>query len=91
MDDREFDVLVRAHLAPFKTKSDFARLYATEVGALASMGYISTWLPGDSFGTEWRPTTTGLYYLRRYSGKYFGNEESSVAEEDSYDPQAGWR
>ena len=91
MDDREFDVLVRAHLAPFKTKSDFARLYATEVGALASKGYISTWLPGDSFGTEWRPTPAGLTHLRWYSGKYFGDEDALDAEEDSYDPQAGWR
>lgn len=86
MTDHEFDVLVRAHLAPFKTKSDFARLFATEVASLASQGYISTWLPGDAYGTEWRLTTTGLFILRKTSDKYFGPDS-----EDSSDPHAGWR
>lgn len=74
MNNEEFDVLIRAHLAPFKTKSDFAREYATDVAALASKGMLSTWLPGNHFGSEWRLTTTGLFQLRKTSDKYFGDE-----------------
>ena len=88
MTDLEFDVLVRAHLAPFRTKSDFARMFATDVAALASQGYLSTWLPGDAYGQSWRLTTRGLYYLRKNSDKHFG--DNPCAEYD-YDPHAGWR
>lgn len=76
----EFDVLVRAHLAPFKTKSAFARSYATEVAAMASRGYITTWIPGDMYGTEWRLSAVGLFYLRHEAGKHF---EDSFTESDN--------
>lgn len=85
MNDKEFDVLVRAHLAPFKTKSDFARLYANDVASLASRGYISTWLPGGLYGNDWRLTAPGLFYLRNNSHKHFGDDEVDNG------PNAGWR
>jgi hypothetical protein len=74
MTNEELDVLIRAHLAPFRTKSDFARAFTNAVAALASKGYISTWLPGGSYGCEWRLTPCGLFYLRENSDKHFGDD-----------------
>ncbi len=58
-------VLKRAHAAPFKLKSDFAREHAIEVAAAASMGWISSleYSPGNIFGDRWQITTAGLKRL----------------------------
>jgi len=87
LNEKEFDALIRAHLAPFSTKSDFARLYADEVASLASQNMISTWLPGGTYGREWRITVTGLFFLKRSSSKYFEDYEENVEQ----DKRAGWR
>jgi hypothetical protein len=58
-------VLHEAYLHPFKLQSDFARGYAQEVAALASMGYITTYEQPRQFGNKWRITGIGLDKLRK--------------------------
>lgn len=48
----------------FTTKSDVARAYATEVALAASLGLITTVLPGETaFTNKWRVTPKGLALL----------------------------
>ena len=44
-------------------QSNFARENAQSVGALASMGYLSTKEEAGTFGNTWRPTFAGLLKL----------------------------
>lgn len=44
-------------------QSNFARENAQIVGALASMGYLSTKEEAGTFGNTWRPTFAGLLKL----------------------------
>ena len=44
-------------------QSNFARENAKSVGALASLGYISTGEGDGTFGNTWRPTFAGLLKL----------------------------
>lgn len=44
-------------------QSNFARENARVVGALASLGYISTKEEAGTFGNTWRPTFAGLLKL----------------------------
>ena len=44
-------------------QSNFARENARVVGALASLGYISTKEEAGTFGNIWRPTFAGLLKL----------------------------
>lgn len=57
-------VLLEAYLKPFKLQSDFARVFATEVAALACMGFITTLEGPGLYGRKWRITGTGLDELR---------------------------
>jgi hypothetical protein len=57
-------VLHEAYLRPFKVQSDFAREFAQEVGALSSMGYITTAEAPGFYGRTWRCTGYGMEHLR---------------------------
>lgn len=47
--------------------SDFARRHAVSIGALASLGYLSTYLPSSQeFTRIWRVTASGALYLERH-------------------------
>jgi hypothetical protein len=63
--DRVYEAVKRAHEAPFKTKSDFARRYAVEVAAAASLGWISTlnYGPSKVYSDRWSITRAGLKRL----------------------------
>lgn len=54
------EVLQRAWIAPFSTKSDFARQYANEVALAASVGLISVEVLPETYGTNWLITPNGL-------------------------------
>lgn len=59
------EVLQEAFKNPFKLQSDFAREFSQEVGALASMGFISTLEGPREYGRKWRVTGIGLDKLRK--------------------------
>lgn len=44
----------------FLTRSNYARQNAEAVAAAAVQGFITTEIPGDGFGSMWRPTPLGL-------------------------------
>lgn len=44
----------------FTTRSDFARLNAEAVAAASVQGFITTEIPGEGFGSVWRPSALGL-------------------------------
>lgn len=56
-------VLNRAWKGGFSTKSDFARRYANEVAACASLGYITTYTRRNTYGNIWLITSIGLEVL----------------------------
>jgi hypothetical protein len=56
-------VLQRAWRGGFSTKSDFARRYANEVAACASLGYITTKVKRLTYGNQWFITNLGLEVL----------------------------
>jgi hypothetical protein len=58
-------VLREARSRNFKTQSNFAREFAQEVGALASMGFITTTDAPGVYGNTWRITGTGLEILQK--------------------------
>lgn len=69
-------VVVEAWYRPYSTKSDFARTYASEVAAAASLGYISTaeefiqdYLTPDTtrsdYGVMWRITFRGASLINK--------------------------
>lgn len=53
-------VLIKAYHGGFKVQSNFARKYATEVAACASVGLITTKVKSTTFGTTWYITKQGL-------------------------------
>lgn len=57
------DVLKRAWLDPFLTKSDFARKQADSIAAAASLGYITTRTGAAQFERCWAITPAGLGHL----------------------------
>ncbi len=48
---------------PFTTKSDFARKFATFIGAAASDGFITTRIAPGHYGNTWQITPEGLQHL----------------------------
>lgn len=58
-------VLMTTYKSPFKLQSDFARLYAHEVSALACMGLVTTLEGPGLYGRKWRVTGIGLDELRK--------------------------
>lgn len=44
----------------FLTRSNYARQNAEAVAAAAVQGFISTEVPGEGYGSMWRPTPLGL-------------------------------
>lgn len=57
------EVLRRAWLTGFKTKSNFARLRANEIAIAASLGMISTKIGKEQFDRTWHITRKGLSLL----------------------------
>lgn len=53
-------VLIKAYHGGFKVQSNFARKYATEVAACASVGFITTKIKSSTFSTTWYITKQGL-------------------------------
>jgi hypothetical protein len=58
------DVLKKAWLQGFKTKSNYARLRANEVAIAASLGLITTKIGKDNFDRTWHVTRKGLSLLK---------------------------
>lgn len=56
-------VLRRAWLQGFRTKSDFARMMADEVAIAASLGFITTKIGAERFDRSWHITRKGLAFL----------------------------
>lgn len=57
-------VVMMAHVSPFRTKSDFARVNADHVAIASSLGLISVAQGVFTFTREWRVTHKGLSYLK---------------------------
>jgi hypothetical protein len=60
------DVLFKSYSHGFAVQSNYARRYAQEVGALASMGLITTKVVRGTnpvFGRMWRITLDGMKFL----------------------------
>lgn len=60
------DVLFKAYTSGFAVQSNYARKHAQEVGALASMGFITTKVVRGTapvFGRMWRVTLQGMKLL----------------------------
>jgi hypothetical protein len=49
----------------FTVQSDFARKHAGLVAKAAGLGFITTLINRNEWGTTWRPTPEGLAYLWR--------------------------
>lgn len=60
-------VILKARQQPFTTKSDFARMAATEVALCACEGLITTKINDTTFGNVWMVTGHGLEYLEEVS------------------------
>ena len=60
-------VIQKAHHEPFTTKSDFARMAATEIALCACEGLITTKISDVKFGNVWVVTAEGLEYLNEVS------------------------
>jgi len=60
---RVFLVLQKARMAPFTTKSDFARMAANEVAICASEGLISNKIADTQYGNVWMITQEGMEQL----------------------------
>ena len=63
-------VLQQAHLQPFTTKSDFARLYADAIAIAASDGFITTKLAVGLYSRSWSLTPSGLSHLYTLQGEH---------------------
>lgn len=57
------DILRRAWLHGFRTKSDFARIHADGVAIAASLGLITTKIGAERFDRSWHITRKGLTFL----------------------------
>lgn len=58
------EVLKRAFMFPFKLQSDYARENAVEVAALASAGYLTSFVGPREYSNKWRVTAIGIEKLR---------------------------
>ena len=67
------EVLTRAWMAPFKTKSDFARMNADVVAMAASDGFITTRIATGLYGPRWLITAKGIAHLQRINGDEDGD------------------
>lgn len=56
-----------AKLAPFTTKSDFARVAATAIGLCATEGLISTRVRDGVYTNKWMITSDGLDWMEGYA------------------------
>lgn len=63
MKHTKYLILTRCYEEPPKTKSDFARYYASELAMSASLGLITTFVPAKGFTHHWHITTKGLKEL----------------------------
>lgn len=63
MIDRVNSVIEKAWLQGFRTKSNFARIYADEVAIAASLGFISTKIGKDTFDKTWHVTIKGIKFM----------------------------
>lgn len=61
-------VLTRAWIAPFRTKSDFAREHASVVAMAASDGYLTTKIATGLYDQSWRVSPAGLTHLYCLNG-----------------------
>ena len=63
-----FEVLAELYLrGGTLLRSCFSRTHQTSIAALASMGFISSYLPSTStFTREWRVTSTGAVALEKF-------------------------
>ena len=59
------DVLYQAWNEPYSTKSDYARMFATEIAAAASMGLLTTRMISNVYSNQWRITDHGMTVLRQ--------------------------
>ena len=59
-----YDTLYRAFTSPFAVSSNFSRYKAQEIGALASLGLITTKVGRNDYGRIWRITEEGIETLR---------------------------
>ena len=57
------EVLEKIYERPQKIQSDFCRYRGWEIGALASLGFITTMFPDGAFTRVWRVTSAGLKHL----------------------------
>lgn len=62
------ELLTRAHEAPFKTKSNFARDNADLVAMAASDGFITNKMATGLYVRRWHITPLGLSYLYTLKG-----------------------
>ena len=67
---RLFSVLLKAKLEPFTTKSDFARMTATEIGLLASEGLLSTKVHEGTYGNRWLITADGIDWMEEVDNAF---------------------
>ena len=58
-----FSVLLEARTKPFTTKSDFARMAATEIALLASEGLLSTEVAPGNYTNKWMVTEAGIEWM----------------------------
>jgi hypothetical protein len=57
------EVIRKAWMAPFSTKSNYAREHANEVAVAASLGFISTKIDNNTHTNKWLVTVEGLARL----------------------------
>ena len=55
-------VVSLAHYDRLSIQGDYARKFATELSAAASLGFVTTETP-EGFGRVWRPTSKGIQWL----------------------------
>lgn len=64
------DVLRKAWMDPFTTKSDYARLHAATVAMAASDGYLTTKIATGLYSNQWQITELGLAHYNRMMGGF---------------------
>ena len=62
-----FMTVEKARVAPYTTKSDFARIAANEIALAASEGLISTKLRDGKYTNVWMATPMGLEFLEEFA------------------------
>jgi len=59
-----YETLYRTFKEPFSVSSNFSRYRSQEIGALASLGLITTKVGRKEYGRLWRITEEGIETLR---------------------------